>query len=493
MLPGDTRAIRRAGLRVLGVVALLAFVSLWVQLPGLIGSNGIWPAIPMLASAREQLGGVPFAEAPSLAWWGSTDAMLHGLCGAGCVASLALVIGLAPGPASLAAWLCYLSLCVAGGPFLSFQWDALLLEALILASITAPWRRVFMGPLDPPVPRLAVMAQRLLVFRLMFASGWVKLASNDPAWVPPRLDALAFHYETQPLPHAAAAWAHALPLGWHQLEAVLMFGIELLLPLLIFGPRPARLVACAGFCSLQLVIAATGNYGFFNLLTAALCLWLLDDRDAFLFRDILARWGGRVATPPAGRPVLRVHVLREAPAVALIAAGLLVFSRQLLPRTAVPDSVLPALNAVAPFRSINTYGLFAVMTTNRAEIVIEGSRDAVHWSAYAFRWKPGDPAGAPGWVQPHMPRLDWQMWFAALSDPRGNPWFERLLVQLLRGQPEVLALLEHDPFHGDPPRHVRARLWRYHLNSPAERRRTGLWWRREELGPYFPAVSLANP
>jgi len=145
---------------------------------------------------------------------------------------------------------------------------------------------------------------------------------------------------------------------------------------------------------------------------------------------------------------------------------------------------------IAPFRSLNSYGLFAVMTPSRPEIIVEGSNDGVAWLPYEFKYKPGDLNRAPAFVAPHQPRLDWQMWFAALGRWRDNPWFGNFCLQLLQGSPEVLALLDQNPFPEQPPRYIRATLYDYRFTNDAERRQTGNWWRRENPREYLPVVSL---
>jgi hypothetical protein len=150
----------------------------------------------------------------------------------------------------------------------------------------------------------------------------------------------------------------------------------------------------------------------------------------------------------------------------------------------------PLAQIVAPLRSVNTYGLFAVMTTTRPEIIVEGSNDGDRWIEYEFKYKPGDLKRRPPWVAPHQPRLDWQMWFAALGRYQDNPWFGALCARLLEGSPSVLALLARDPFAGHPPRYLRGVLYQYHFASIDEHRRDGVWWTRERLGEYSPVLSL---
>ena len=150
---------------------------------------------------------------------------------------------------------------------------------------------------------------------------------------------------------------------------------------------------------------------------------------------------------------------------------------------------------IAPFRSINSYGLFARMTVDRPEIVIEGTNDGRTWSAYEFKWKPGDPSRPPGFVAPHQPRLDWQMWFAALRsyERTGDRWFPRFLGKLLEGSPAVLELLETNPFPEAPPRWIRAVLYDYRFTDPATRRAEGLWWARHRVSLYAHPVGLRRP
>jgi hypothetical protein len=144
----------------------------------------------------------------------------------------------------------------------------------------------------------------------------------------------------------------------------------------------------------------------------------------------------------------------------------------------------------APFGIVNTYGLFAVMTTTRPEIIVQGSNDGRTWLDYEFKYKPGDLRRAPRWLAPYQPRLDWQMWFAALSGPQGAPWFDNFMVRLLQGSPEVRGLLAEDPFPGMPPKYVRALLFNYGFTDFATRRESGDWWTRRARGFYFPEISL---
>ena len=160
------------------------------------------------------------------------------------------------------------------------------------------------------------------------------------------------------------------------------------------------------------------------------------------------------------------------------------------PPSRPPAPVAQLYERLEAFHFVNGYGLFRVMTKDRGEIILEGSSDGINWLPYEFKWKPGNVKRAPGWCAPHQPRLDWQMWFAALGSYRENPWFLRFMLRLLDASPPVLALLDYDPFGGQRPRFVRARIYDYKFTTPDERRRTGNWWKSELKGDYFPAVSF---
>jgi lipase maturation factor 1 len=464
-------------LRLLGLCYLAAFVSLWVQIDGLVGARGILPVSDLLDWARAQAGAERYWLLPTASWISSSSAALHLQCAVGVAASLLLLAGLVPGASAAAAWLSYLSLSVAGQLFLEFQWDTLLLEAGLLAILLVPpsRRRVASGLV---APALSLFLLKWLLFRLMLSSGACKLVSGDAAWR--NLTALHVHYETQPLPPWTAWFAHQLPPAFQTASCLLLFFVELLVPFLFFAPRRLRLFACGMTILLQVLIAATGNYAFFNLLTIALAILLVDDQ------SFPVRWR-EAAAATAGQGRWPRWVLLPAAAV-LLTASAVPFLASIGLREAIPRPAIAVYRLVAPLRSANGYGLFAVMTKERPEIVIEGSEDGSDWRPYEFRWKPGDPMQRPRFVAPHQPRLDWQMWFAALGDYRSNPWLMTFLGRLLEGEPEVEALLAVNPFPDHPPRFVRAVLYNYRFTTREERRRTGAWWKRELRGLYAPVL-----
>lgn len=475
-------------LRALGVVYLAAFLSLHAQALGLYGHDGLLPAASYLERAREALGaGAPW-RLPTLFWLDASDAALRGACSAGAVSALLLIAGLVPLAATIACWVLYLSLCGVGQLFLGYQWDALLLETGFLAILWSPlaWRLGAAGVREPS--RIVLWLVRWLLFRLMFASGFVKLASGDPAWW--SLTALAVHYGTQPLPSWVSWYANLLPLGLQKVSCGVMFAIELVLPFLIALGRRARLVAFAGFVALQLGIGLTGNYGFFNFLTIVLCIPLLDD--AVLARLRVPRSGAhRMGCADAPRTPARVRAVVHGAAAALLlclSTPLLIDQLTDLPATSLPPASF-LLRTLAPLRLASTYGLFAVMTTTRPELTIEGTVDGTEWRPYVFRWKPGPLDRRPPIVGLGMPRLDWQMWFDALHVERmlasggrgGSLITPTLLARLRERSPSVLALLDGDPFDGTPPTALRWRLDDYRFTDAAERTATGEWWQRTLL------------
>jgi hypothetical protein len=473
------RRVRRLFLQAMGGIYLIAFTSLVRQVRGLYGSRGILPMRELFAAPRlAAMGRERYRRVPSLFWLNASDTALVWGCRAGQVLAVAVMVGLAPQAALLGLWALYLSYVSAGRDFLSFQWDTLLLEMGLLAALTAPsGLRPGLGRYEPT--RVEVLLWRMLVFRLYFGSGVSKLQSGDETWR--ELSACAYYYETAPLPTRGGWSAHHLPPRLHALSTLTVLVLETVGPFLAFAPRPLRHLAFWLFSGLQGLILATGNYGFFNLQSAALGLWLLEDTGL----------PGHRARASSGEPLPPWRqLLGGAVAVPLLALGVSeVLARFGLPRRSV-RAVDWLQQQVQPLRVVNPYGLFAVMTVRRPEILLEGSEDGETWRPYTFRYKVGDPERPPRQVAPHQPRVDWQMWFAALSSPPG--WLMAMVARLLEGSPDVLSLLEDNPFPERPPRYVRAVLYDYRMARPAARRETGAWWERERLGLYLPPLSLTR-
>ena len=460
-------------LKFLALIYLIAFISLWVQVIGLIGGNGILPVHDYLESVRLRLGPLSFWFLPTLCWFNASDVFLHFLCGVGAILSILILFNMSPIVRSVILfflWLIYLSLVTVSRDFLGFQWDNLLLETGFLS--------IFLPSTSRP---LFVWLLRLLLFKLMFFSGVVKLLSGDPAWR--NLTALTYHYLTQPLPNVISYYVYWLPVWFHKLSCFLMFVMELVVPFFIFLNRKLRICSCIVLVIFQVLIMITGNYCFFNLLTIALCLFLLED-------DIFSGW---IRIENSHGKSLRWHNFFVYPLIAIILiVNIMLFARLLQIQINWPLPFKAIYSWVSPFRTINSYGLFAIMTTTRPEIIMEGSNDGMNWFAYEFKYKPGDLKSPPLFVAPHQPRLDWQMWFAALGNYQSNPWFVSLCIRLLQGSKDVIKLIDKNPFPDSPPKYIRALFYDYHFSDFGKKEKTGEWWRRELKGLYFPPVILEN-
>jgi predicted DCC family thiol-disulfide oxidoreductase YuxK len=506
---------RRWFLRMLGLIYLIAFVSLWVQVDGLVGSNGMSPVSQFLPVVRQQVGLDAYFLLPTLCWFDSSNTFLHFLCGGGVVLSLLLIFGVAPALSLVVLFIFYLSLTIAGQVFFNFQWDVLLLEAGFLSIFLAPWRLwardllLWPGSARPgaatsaiasPVSRAGLFLLKFLLFKLMLMSGVVKLTSGDDSWGWVNhsfhwsaLTALDYHYWSQPLPTVFGWWVDKTPEWFKHFSVAFCLAVEIIAPFFIWAPRRPRLVAAGLMIFLQMVIALTGNYCFFNLLTIALCLLLIDD--AAIGRSMEGRAPASPASqelrPPNARLIMSRLSTYAAIAVIIVTFPInawLIFSA-FKPQSRPPGWLANFYEQVEAFRIVNGYGLFRVMTKDRCEIVIEGSADGINWTPYEFKWKPGDVKRAPGWCAPHQPRLDWQMWFAALGTPEQNPWLIGLIVRLLEGSRDVTGLLAHNPFPDKPPNYIRAMFYRYRFTNIEEHRQTGAWWKRQELREYLPTIS----
>jgi hypothetical protein len=342
---------------------------------------------------------------------------------------------------------------------------------------------IFFGPAKSEVPKIIILFLRWVLFRIMFGAGLIKLR-GDPCWL--KLTCMDYHYETQPIPHPLSWYWHWMPAWYHKLEVLITHFIELPVPwgYFAFGAlSPVAYVAGGLTILFQGFLILSGNLSWLNYMTIVIALACFDDR--FLSRFI------RLPVPSV-QPFSKV---RKGVLTALtVLIGLL--------------SIPPALNLFStrqlmnasfdPFHLVNTYGAFGSITKIRKEVILEGTADAniaaaTSWKEYEFKCKPGDVLRRPCVVSPYHLRLDWQMWFAAMNDFRYHPWILNLAAKLLENDPKVLSLLKGNPFPGEPPAHLRALLYEYHFTTPEERRQTGAWWKRRQIGTYLPPLSLKDP
>lgn len=453
-------------IKLLALSFLVAFWSLFVQIKGLYGSKGIIPLREIFKGIKKGTGFSHYYYTPSIFWISTSDAMLRWTAIAGMAGSLLVLGGIAvPWILLLLCflYLSYVSVCIY---FLSFQWDILLLEVGFAG---------FLFSLQTPPLPIAVFLMWMILFRFMFSSGVVKFLLGSQEWR--NLSAMEYHYETQPIPNRMAYYFHHQPKIVAQFSTVVIFLVEIVLPFFIFTTAELRFFAFIIMGLFQLLIMFTGNFAFFNLLTLALCFPLVDDRYFAWAKDYLPIY--------TSAPALATSFFVSIACTSMIVLNFFQLVALFRPLRFV-DRILRVIN---PFYLVNRYGLFSYMTTHRYEIIVEGSNDGENWKVYEFKWKPGDLKSPPRQVAPHQPRLDWQMWFAALGQARQNPWFIRFVDCLLEGSPEVLKLLKHNPFPEEPPKYIRAQLYDYHFTSNDVRKKTGEWWQRRYLGVYFPPVS----
>ncbi len=508
--------------RLLGLTFLVAFLSFWTQAAGLVGSHGIFPLAEYFNQIDLEVANHPdapnwFWQAPSLLWLAPNDTGLQVLLAAGSLCAFLAMAGLVPGWALLGCVITYSSLRNGVPIFLGFQWDALIVEAGVVGLFVAPWswwQKPFALREPPAVGRWLAW---WLLFKLMFLSGLVKILTNaspagpeHPGWVRQFFAALTgvpigenqwldgtalqYHFFTQPLAAPTSWWFAHWPPGL--LAATLWFTmfVEIIVPFAFFGPRRLRHLAALLQVFLQLAIAFSGNYGFFNLLTLALCVPLFDD--AF-WPERVQKLLRRSMAPPAISKIaprwLRLGAwVRGTVAGLMVFIGLIQIGEAWERRSREPGAPPPgdadghiakqfhALSEDAQrLGLVNSYGLFRVMTTERPELIIEGSDDGTTWKPYEFVWKPGDVNRIPAYANPHMPRLDWQMWFAALQlyyEHSYPPWLPRFLAQIAQNNPVVLSLLANNPFPQKPPANLRIRLALYRFTTPQEHATTGDWW-----------------
>ena len=471
-------------LRLLGLVYTMAFLTLALQGPALLGPRGLLPIDAYLTEVATEAGSrtAGFWLLPSVFWWASSD---HAIVLAGWVGvALGLLVVAGYANAVLLALLCALQISIVnvGQTFYGFGWEIQLVETGFLCAFLVPLVDGRPFPRRPP-PIAVIWLLRWLSVRIMWGAGLIKLR-GDPCWR--NLTCLDYHFETQPIPNPLSPFFHALPHWLHAAGVAFNHFVELLAPLFVFGTRRMRAFAGASMLALQVILILSGNLAFLNWLTIVPICACFDDGvwRRFLPRRLVAR---AEAAAGAAQPS-RAHGLVT---LALGAAIVLL-------------SVPPVLNMLSGQQVmnssftrlplVNTYGAFGSVGRERNQLVFEGTEDevvtdATVWRAYAFKCQPVDPARRPCWMSPYHYRLDWLLWFAAMGSPADHDWTLRLVWNLLGADRATLGLLGDDPFRGRRPRHIRVDLYRYKLaplGAPT-------WWQRERLGPWLPPLERGNP
>ena len=457
--------------RALGAIYVLAFVAVVHQWRGLLGDDGLTPARRFV----ERMG---LRQSPSVFHWRYSDGAVVAAGWLGIGLSLAAVLGFTEsGPivVSMGTWIVlwalYLSLLNIGQVWYAFGWESLLVEAGFLA--------IFLGPADVAPPLLVIWLLRWLLFRVEFGAGLIKLR-GDPCWRD--LTCLEYHHETQPMPNPLSWYFHHLPRWAHRIEVGANHVTQLAIPFLVFTPQPIASIGGTVIVVTQTYLMVSGNFAWLNALTLVLGFTALNG--GFLDALLPASPPADLAAPPVWFGALAVAL------TALVAVRSVPVVRNLLSPGQAMNRSFDAL------RLVNTYGAFGSITKTRYEIAVEGTLDDpadpfAEWREYGFKGKPTDVRCRPPQVAPYHLRLDWLMWFAAMSPSPGfrDRWFLPFLEALLSANPRVLALLRDDPFDGEPPRAVRALRYRYRFASSPERRDDGAWWTRDPVGTYVPAIT----
>ena len=466
-------------LRALGLIFLSAFYSFAFQIHGLVGERGILPAADYLQEVHTALGGIKqLWYAPSVFWISTGDAALTAVVAAGIVCSLLVIANVWPKMTVALCTLLFLSCIAVLQDFSSYQSDGMLLEAGFLSIFFAPPGFRPKLAANAPPSRASLFMLRWEWFRIYFESGIVKLASGDPHWR--NLTAMDDYYQNGPLPTWIGWYVQHLPHWYHAGTVIFTLLVELVIVWAVFLPRPFRLACAAIVTVLQIGIIATANYAFLNYLVLTLGVLLVDDAAAARVARILRRTLDETPAPEQRAVARRVEI--GVMAILFYTTIVSFFDRggsSLLTRPA---------RLLGPFRIANAYGLFAVMTEARYEIEFQGSRDGATWIAYPFRYKPQNPNERPGIYAPYQPRFEWNLWFASLGPWQDSPWVPLAQQRLVEGSPAVLRLFRNDPFNGKPPALVRTVRYQYWFTDLATKRKTGAWWRREELGPFTGVV-----
>jgi hypothetical protein len=456
--------------RSLAVVYLVAFVVAANQYRALLGEHGLTPV-------RQFLEQVSFRHSPSLFHLHHSDRVFLGVAWGGAALSLATIAGLTDAVPLAAAmlvwvvlWLLYLSIVNVGQTWYAFGWESLLLEAGFLA--------IFLGNArtDPPILTLYLLLW--LLFRVEFGAGLIKLR-GDRCWR--NLTCLYYHHETQPMPGPLSWHFHHLPRLLHRIEVLANHVTQLVVPFALFAPQPVAGTAAAAMIVTQLWLVTSGNFAWLNWLTIVLALSALPDS---WLAPVLP---GAADHAAAGTPMAFVA------AVCAVTAAVVVLSYWPVANLLSRHQQMNA--SFNRWHLVNTYGAFGSVTKTRYEIVLEGTADEhlgpqTVWQEYQFKGKPGDPHRRPRQFAPYHLRLDWLMWFAALSPGYAEPWFSALVHRLLEGNQHVSRLLRRNPFAEEPPRLVRALLYRYRFTTRSERAQSHDWWVRELVGEFLPPVTL---
>jgi hypothetical protein len=463
-------------LRLLGFVYVIAFLVAANQLVPLIGEHGLTPATHFLERIQAHLGSrtAGMIRIPTLFWFGISDKLLSIFAWSGFALSLLVLAGYANAIILTVLWAMYMSIVHVGQIWYGYGWETQLLETGFLSIFLCPLFDMRPFPKRPP-PLLVIWLFRWLGFRIMIGAGLIKLR-GDPCWRD--LTCLYYHYETQPIPNPISRYLHFAPHWFHKIETIWNHFVELVVPWFSFGPRHARHIAGVLLVIFQIILIISGNLSFLNYITIVPFLACFDD--TFWRRILPASLTNRAKESEPSRAQFGVAV----------ALSILVAYLSIAPVTNLISARQLMNSSFDPLDLVNTYGAFGSVGRERPEIVFEGTDDAfitgdTKWKEYEFKAKPGDPGRRPTIIAPYQPRIDWQIWFAAMASPAEYPWTLHLVWKLLHNDRGTLSLLANNPFRAAPPHYIRARLYRYQFAPLGDKG----WWKREPIGEWLPALS----
>lgn len=468
-------------LRLVGIGFASGFLSLSTQVKGLIGEQGILPARELLDHTHGWRG---FLAQPSLFRIDASDTTLHVACFVGFVAAACATLNLLPRLTLALSVLVYTSFVTVSKEFSGFQSEGLLIEMGLVGVYLAPSGFRPGLAVHFPASRLMIWLVRFLCFRLWFEAGIAKLTSSDPSWL--ELRALDSYYENAPFPTWVGWWFQHLPRPVHAFGTFLTLVIECGGPVALLVGGKARRIAVLAWTLLHFLVLTTANYTFLNYSALALGLTFLDDSD---YRRLfpLAELPSPSARPK--RPRWLTALLAIPLAISTYGSSLLLLLSLGFPVAALPGPVLAPLLLARSFRASNRFALFQGMTTKREQIELEGTNDGgATWRTYQFRWQPQVLDEPPHFMAPHLPRFDWNLWFASNSRWQDYPLVHLTGRRLMEGSPTVRALFASDPFRDRPPEMLRFPLYRYRFTSVKELRATGNYWTRERIGYYAPLL-----
>jgi len=470
-------------LRLIGIIYFFAFLSLAVQVIPLIGEDGLLPADNYLEAVESQFETKwdAFKRLPTLFMFHVSDAWLSSLAWIGVVLSLVVVLGFANVPLLAGIWFLYMSFVHVGQLWYGYGWEIQLLETGFLAIFMSPL--VDMRPFPrhpPPVPVIWLL--RWLTFRIYLGAGLIKIR-GDECWR--QLTCMFSHYETQPIPNPVSPLLHSMPQWFHKLGTLWNHFIELVVPFIAFGPVKARHLAGVLLISFQGFLIVSGNLSFLNWLTILPAIALFDDKFLRKFMPKFITRKADTAIKNARKPTKKQHAINWV-LVIVIAWLSIAVVQNLLSSNQIMNTSFNQLNLV------NTYGAFGSVGKERYELILEGTEEKIlteqtQWKAYEFKAKPGNVNRTLPVVAPYQPRVDWQIWFAAMQSPEQNPWLVHMVWKLLHNDEGTLSLIANNPFPDKPPEYIKIDIYRYEFAS------SSTVWERTKLGNWLQPLSTSTP